>query len=117
MRHFLAIGTTGPLASARSAPLALEADWRCLRRPRGALRIPRKLWQGRAFNLPVRLAKRPDTPSPDTLMRLAAFECVRGLNEIHDHLTAKELKRSCAIYLRLCVNIWLDWVMMFRSRS
>ena len=33
-----------------------------------------------------------DAPSPDTLMRLAAFECVRGLNETHDHLTAKELK-------------------------
>jgi putative restriction endonuclease len=33
-----------------------------------------------------------DTASPDTLMRVAAFECVRGLNEIHDHLTATELK-------------------------
>ena len=35
---------------------------------------------------------RIDMPSPDTLMRLAAFERVRGLNEIHDHLTATELK-------------------------
>ena len=33
-----------------------------------------------------------DAASPDTLMRLAAFECVRGLNEIAVHLTAKELK-------------------------
>ena len=30
--------------------------------------------------------------SLDTLMRLAAFERIRGLNEIHDHLTATELK-------------------------
>jgi len=29
-----------------------------------------------------------DTPSLDTLMRVAAFERVRRLNEIHDHLTA-----------------------------
>jgi putative restriction endonuclease len=28
----------------------------------------------------------------DTLMRLAAFEHVRRLSEIHDHLTANELK-------------------------
>ena len=33
-----------------------------------------------------------DTPNSDTMMRLAAFECVRRLNEIHDHLTATELK-------------------------
>ncbi len=33
-----------------------------------------------------------DTPSTDTLIRVAAFECVRALNEIHDHLTAAELK-------------------------
>jgi hypothetical protein len=33
-----------------------------------------------------------DTPSLDTLMRVAAFERVRSLNEIHDHLTATELK-------------------------
>src|ERR1700716_3053875 len=33
-----------------------------------------------------------DTPSFDTLMRVAAFEHVRRLNEIHDHLTATELK-------------------------
>ena len=33
-----------------------------------------------------------DTPSLDTLMRVAAFERVRRLNEIHDHLTATELK-------------------------
>jgi hypothetical protein len=33
-----------------------------------------------------------DTPSLDTLMRVAAFERVRRLNEIHDHLTAPELK-------------------------
>lgn len=32
------------------------------------------------------------TPNLDTLMRLAAFERVRDLNEIHDHLTAAELK-------------------------
>ncbi len=30
--------------------------------------------------------------SLDTLLRLAAFDRVRRLNEIHDHLTAKELK-------------------------
>jgi len=28
----------------------------------------------------------------DTLMRIAAFEHVRGLGEVHDHLTATELK-------------------------
>jgi putative restriction endonuclease len=28
----------------------------------------------------------------DTLMRLAAFEHVRRLREVHDHLTATELK-------------------------
>jgi putative restriction endonuclease len=28
----------------------------------------------------------------DTLMRMAAFEHVRRLTEIHDHLTANELK-------------------------
>ena len=28
----------------------------------------------------------------DTQMRMAAFEHVRGLNEVHDLLTAKELK-------------------------
>jgi putative restriction endonuclease len=33
-----------------------------------------------------------DPTSLDTLMRVAAFERVRGLNEIHDHLTATELK-------------------------
>jgi putative restriction endonuclease len=33
-----------------------------------------------------------DTQSLDTLMRLAAFEHIRGLNEVHDHLTAAELK-------------------------
>src|ERR1700732_4021955 len=33
-----------------------------------------------------------ESPNLDTLMRLAAFERVRGLNEIHDHLTATELK-------------------------
>lgn len=33
-----------------------------------------------------------DTPSLDTLMRLAAFEHLRRLNEVHDHLTAAELK-------------------------
>src|ERR1700682_5583155 len=32
-----------------------------------------------------------DTPNLDTLMRVAAFEHVRRLNEIHDHLTATEL--------------------------
>src|ERR1700676_4425959 len=35
---------------------------------------------------------RMDTPNLDTLMRVAAFEHVRRLNEIHDHLTATELK-------------------------
>ncbi len=30
--------------------------------------------------------------NPDTLMRLAAFEHVRRLGEVHDHLTANELK-------------------------
>src|SRR5258705_10993121 len=29
---------------------------------------------------------------PDTLMRMAAFEHVRRLGEVHDHLTAAELK-------------------------
>lgn len=33
-----------------------------------------------------------DTPDLDTLLRLAAFERVRGLNETHDYLTAEELK-------------------------
>ena len=33
-----------------------------------------------------------DKPSLDTLMRVAAFDHVRRLNEIHDHLTATELK-------------------------
>lgn len=33
-----------------------------------------------------------DTPGLDTVMRVAAFEHVRRLNEIHDHLTATELK-------------------------
>jgi len=33
-----------------------------------------------------------DTPNLDTLMRVAAFERVRGLNEIHDHLTGTELE-------------------------
>ena len=28
----------------------------------------------------------------DTLMRMAAFEHVRRLGEVHDHLTADELK-------------------------
>ena len=37
-------------------------------------------------------SERMDTPSLDTLMRVAAFERVRGLNEIHDHLTATELQ-------------------------
>jgi putative restriction endonuclease len=31
-------------------------------------------------------------PDRDTLMRLAAFEHVRRLGEVHDHLTAAELK-------------------------
>src|ERR1700686_367096 len=35
---------------------------------------------------------RMDKPNLDTLMRGAAFEHVRRLNEIHDHLTATELK-------------------------
>jgi putative restriction endonuclease len=30
--------------------------------------------------------------TPDTLMRMAAFEHVRRLSEIHDHLTAIQLK-------------------------
>src|SRR6266446_9013184 len=35
---------------------------------------------------------RMNPTSLDTLMRVAAFECIRGLNEIHDHLSATELK-------------------------
>lgn len=31
-------------------------------------------------------------PDRDTLMRMAAFEHVRGLSEVYDHLTAEELK-------------------------
>jgi putative restriction endonuclease len=31
-------------------------------------------------------------PDRDTVMRLAAFERVRRLSEVHDHLTATELK-------------------------
>jgi putative restriction endonuclease len=33
-----------------------------------------------------------DPANIDTLMRMAAFERVRGLNEIRDHLTATELQ-------------------------
>ena len=33
-----------------------------------------------------------DEPDPDTLMRMAAFEHVRRLGEVHDHLTAAEFK-------------------------
>jgi putative restriction endonuclease len=40
----------------------------------------------------VNTSSQMDTQSLDTLMRLAAFEHVRRLNEIHDHLTAPELK-------------------------
>jgi hypothetical protein len=52
-----------------------------------------ELWQGQASNgrQSARIT-RMDTPSLDTLLRVAAFERVRGLNEIHDHLTATELK-------------------------
>lgn len=32
------------------------------------------------------------TGTADTLMRMAAFEHVRRLGEVHDHLTATELK-------------------------
>lgn len=32
------------------------------------------------------------TEDTDTLLRLAAFDHVRGLGEVHDHLTATELK-------------------------
>jgi putative restriction endonuclease len=37
-------------------------------------------------------AQRMDEASRDTLMRMAAFERVRRLGEVHDHLTALELK-------------------------
>jgi putative restriction endonuclease len=52
-----------------------------------------ELWQGQASNgrQSARIT-RMDTLSLDTLLRVAAFEHVRGLNEIHDHLTATELK-------------------------
>jgi putative restriction endonuclease len=33
-----------------------------------------------------------DEADPGTLMRIAAFEHVRGLGEVHDHLTGAELK-------------------------
>ncbi|WP_205668493.1 hypothetical protein [Bradyrhizobium diazoefficiens] len=33
-----------------------------------------------------------DTSNLDTPMRMAAFDRVRGLNEVHDHLTATELQ-------------------------
>ena len=33
-----------------------------------------------------------DEADRDTLMRMAAFEHVRRLGEVHDHLTATELK-------------------------
>jgi len=32
------------------------------------------------------------TEDADILLRLAAFDHVRGLGEVHDHLTATELK-------------------------
>src|ERR1700693_2449362 len=35
---------------------------------------------------------RMDEADRDTLMRLAAFEHVRRLGEVHDHLTATELR-------------------------
>jgi hypothetical protein len=41
-----------------------------------------------------------DTPSLDTLLRVAAFERVRGLNEIHDHLTAAEFKARISLSRR-----------------
>ena len=33
-----------------------------------------------------------DEADRDTLMRMAAFDHIRRLNEVHDHLTAAELK-------------------------
>jgi hypothetical protein len=60
---------------------------------KAALRMLHELWQGQASNRRQSArSTRMDTPSFDTLLRLAAFEHVRGLNEIHDHLTATELK-------------------------
>jgi putative restriction endonuclease len=58
-----------------------------------ALRMLHELWQDQASNgqQSARII-RMDTPSLDTLLRVAAFEHLRGLNEIHDHLTATELK-------------------------
>src|SRR6202048_3244756 len=75
----------------------LSSDHRnALRTPLGqkaTLRILRELWQGKALNgQQSARTNRMDTPSLDTLLRVAAFERVRGLNEIHDHLTATELK-------------------------
>ena len=37
-----------------------------------------------------------DETDRDTLMRMAAFEHVRRLNEVNDHLTATELKPGFA---------------------
>ena len=38
------------------------------------------------------MANRMNEPDRHTLMRTAAFEHVRRLSEVHDHLTAMELK-------------------------
>ena len=46
----------------------------------------RELWQGLVSDgQQAARSNRMDMPSFDTLMRLAAFERVRGLNGIHDH--------------------------------
>ena len=54
---------------------------------------------------------------PDTLMRMAAFDRVRRLGEIHDHLTATELKPGF-VYLRACRRFAAGGIHpMGRSRS
>lgn len=43
-----------------------------------------------------------DSTDRDTLMRMAAFEHVRKLGEVHDHLTATELKPGFAAIFNGC---------------
>ena len=38
----------------------------------------------------------------DTLIRMAAFDYVRRLGEVHDHLTATELKPGFAVIFNGC---------------
>jgi putative restriction endonuclease len=40
----------------------------------------------------------------DTLLRMAAFEHVRRLGEVHDHLTAAELKPGFVFRDRLAIR-------------